>query len=151
MAKQTHISKARIKEKLCFPLSNSDSEQQGRKPSFIHVSKTYLLTQAQLLKQGMAQARGLKSKTTERFQASTAVQLRPSLLRPAGQRNGLDERRHKTQIPENAVINSHPNSIRDHDPRFRVVGKRRRRKPLWLSHEAMLQTTGRYWGKNIVV
>jgi len=126
MAKQTHISKASIKQKLSFALSTSDSEQQGRKPSFIRVSKTYLLTQAQLLKQGVAQARGLKSRTNERFQASTAVQLRPSLVRPAGQRNGLDERRPKTQIPENAVINSHPNSIRDHDPRFRVAEKRRR-------------------------
>jgi hypothetical protein len=56
MAKQTHISKARIKQKLCFVLSNSDSEQQGRKPSFIRFSETYLLTQAQLLKHGMTHA-----------------------------------------------------------------------------------------------
>jgi hypothetical protein len=59
MAKQIHISKARIKQKLCFALSNSDSEQQSRKPSFIRFSKTYLLTQAQLLKYGMAHAQGL--------------------------------------------------------------------------------------------
>jgi hypothetical protein len=44
MAKQTQISKARLKQKLCFALSNSNSEQQGRKPAFIRFSKTYLLT-----------------------------------------------------------------------------------------------------------
>jgi len=55
MAKQTHISKARITQKLCFALSNSDSEQQGRKASFIRFSKTYL-TKAQVLKHGMAHA-----------------------------------------------------------------------------------------------
>lgn len=114
-------------------MSNSDSKQQGRKPSFTHFSETYLLTEAQLLKHGMAHAWGLKSKTNERFQASTAAQLRPSLLRKAGQRSGLDERRPKTQIAENAVIISYLNSIRDHGPRFRGVGKRRRRNPLWMS------------------